>query len=176
MTLKLKLLTAAMVGLSFSSAAYSFTITGGIDVGGIDVFEADTTQSEIGNASQASETAWASEALGIDLTFEDKTEDVDFFVTLEDDGVIALALTSSPAYFLVKDAQDYVLFENQDSLDWGVFRLGDFFNEGKIEEGEPFSHVTEFNGGTISVPEPGTLALLGIGLLGTIVARRKRAL
>ena len=161
--------TSAITAFGLSAGASAYTITGGTDVGGLDGYLAQTTGMSSG---EATETAWASGIVGTTLTFAHKSDPADFFQTLEDPYVVAFELYSSPSYFLVKDARTHVLFKNEANMDWGVFNLLDYFGANKLEELQ-LSHLTEFNGGGTPVPEPGTLALFGLGLSGLIASRRK---
>lgn len=163
------MLFSALLAFSVSGSAFAYTIAGGTDVGGLDTFMAETTGMSSG---EATETAWASGIVGTQLTFAGKTDPASFQVTVEDAGVIAFQLFTAPTYFLVKDARKHVLFKNEQSMDWGVFNLLAYFGANKLEELE-LSHLTEFNGGTVTVPEPGTLGLLGLGILGLLTVRRK---
>ena len=48
---------------------------------------------------------------------------------------------------------------------------------GSCANGNPVAHVALYgmiSGSTPAVPEPGTLALLGLGLLGLVVAHRRK--
>ncbi|TDT40345.1 putative secreted protein with PEP-CTERM sorting signal [Halospina denitrificans] len=169
------LLTATLMVLGASGNAFAYTISGGTDVGGLDSFEAESTT--LPNSGSATETAWASSSTGTTLTFAGKTEGAGFSITNEDPNVVAFELFNAPSYFLVYDGNassesKHVLFKNESSMDWGVFNLLSYFDSSKLEEME-LSHLTEFNGSSVKVPEPGTLGLLSLGVLGLITGRRK---
>jgi hypothetical protein len=84
-------------------------------------------------------------------------------------------IVSAPAYLFVKDGnQDpsWYLF-NLTALSWNgtdTLNLSGFWPaQGAI------SHVSLFGGSSTSVPEPATLSLLGMGLLGFAAVQRRRA-
>jgi len=144
----------------------------GVDVGSIDTFiqEGDKT----GNPQ--SEEDWVNSILGSgSVTYTVKSEPVSYYST-DSNGVFAFALVSSPEYFLIKNSTRIALFQNLADLDWGVFDSGLLSSTMNIPgDNYTISHVTEFNGDSTKVPEPGVLGLLGIGLIGIVLGRRRMA-
>lgn len=152
-----------------SLPANAYTI-GTTDVGALDLAKGSIAKT--GPANPAWEESWAEGLLGFDITYTDKTEPVPFTVVDGETSIVAFNLYEMPNYFVVKDAKTFVLFENVASLDWGVLDLGAYFGTKKLDDLE-LSHVTEFDGGGVPVPEPGSVALLGLGLIGLRFARKR---
>jgi len=136
----------------------------------------------LGNSGDATEIGWVQSVLKdptlqIMAKYEDASmvwQQVDYQPTIY---AINFA-DSNVAYFLIKlgniapgskdtTIPDTFLFQNQASLEWGVINLA------TIAPGYEFdiykvSHVT-------AVPEPGTMLLLGVGLLGLGIASRRKS-
>ena len=160
-------------GISMPSWAI---MMGSTDVGDVDTFieEAAKVNGEV------AETNWVNSVLVPDwetsaVTFTIKTPDpldVNYFMT-DTTNVFAFELLSEPEYFLIKNATRMALFKNLEDVDWGVFDASLLSSEMNIPtSGYTISHVTELNG---SVPEPGVLGLLGIGMIGIVLGRRRMA-
>ena len=91
------------------------------------------------------------------------------------DNVFAFELQNEPDYYLIKNAKYMALFKNLEEIPWGVFDSGDLSGAMNLPGSEyTISHVTEFGGGK-GVPEPGVLGLLGIGMIGIALGRRRMA-
>lgn len=171
-----------IVGFSLAMAAqagaYQITTDQGVvDVGGLDILKGQLQQT--GNANPATEEAWAESILGVDLNFSNiKTETVNYYMTGAAN-IIAFALASDPGYYIVKNAKWFALFENTAASGWGVIDIGALSSGFNLKYGcngcaYTISHVTEFNSGQTSVPEPGSALLMLLGLVGLWVGRRQQ--
>jgi hypothetical protein len=169
----IKLTLALTLSIGAASTAWSYTITGGIDVGAADNFMQEAEKA--GNPTD--ELAWANIFLDPDVSYSDiKAEDVDYYVTTEDSSVFAFELSSAPGFYIIKNATRMALFENLDNYSWGVFDIGYLSSDMKLpdnDDGWTISHVTEFGDTPSNVSEPGSIALLGLGLLGLAAARKR---
>ena len=178
---KLGGLIAAVSLMAFAGSASAYSI---------DYLEASA---ELGNAGAATVETWAEREVGggVDLTF---SGDLPFVVVSNEPGSWYIDVApSTPGYFVLRfgtgsfpaGTADHYLFANIGELDklvWSdeqvsyltgcnpaaTLRRACNANPGRL------SHF-RMTSTTTSVPEPGTLALLGLGLLGVGLARRRHA-
>jgi hypothetical protein len=175
------LLAGAM--LMVATSAMALTINGGnTDVGVADTLLARTT---LANSSDATELAWIKTILGSSVDWEIKTTVTSGNWSQTDQtGTWAYDLGTDPHYFMIKTGNnkpykplgaDHFIFTNNNSLNWAVIDLDASFGEGAILANiGKISHVVELDGTNTPVPEPGTMMLLGIGMLGLAVYGKRR--
>ncbi|MBT0664297.1 PEP-CTERM sorting domain-containing protein [Geobacter pelophilus] len=186
--------------IAAASTASAYTINGGAtDVGGLDDLMAYTVLSD---SSTADENAWAAPIVlakdGVVVQFTKQTASSETaWKETNQAGIYAFQLTGANDYFLLKtgdlfvgkpsgqpaDAKQYehFLYRNNVQDSWAVIDLsaliGDnspttYLNSFNVNTGK-ISHVTTGEEST-PVPEPGTIVLLGAGLLGLAAYGRKR--
>ena len=152
-------------------------VIGSTEVGAEDTLIAQTS---LASSGEDVELAWVQTILSDPtVTFSGKTElggTGSEFIT---DGTLsAFNLVTDPSHFLLKlggggtaNTDTHFLYENLDDIGWAVFNLSDITTATLTR----ISHISEFDGGGNGVPEPSILGLLGIGLLGIALGRRRMA-
>jgi len=174
-------LALALVCMSSNSWAVLINV-----VGTLDTFLAST---DLVSSSSANEETWIEGVLGFDITYTQLGDDTsgesgNWEQVTDDDGDIgvdfvdhyAFLLGDDPtiSHFLIKTGylgngvDQWYLFENEVSLAWAYIDL--VTNDFDIMEIDKISHVGTSTG---TVPEPSTLVLLSLGLLGLWFNRRK---
>lgn len=174
--------------LLFTSPGWALNLLDATDVGSIDTFIASDN---LANYGEANELAWINDTLLAEGYFLSSN---DFFTSFNkydyqpdlyqvydggalQSGVYAFELQTDPAFFMVKwgdanGAYDGIaLWANLAEFNWGVMDLLDTPGLNILNIGA-FSHWGEA-GGSTSVPEPSTILLLGLGLVGLAGIGRK---
>ncbi len=184
----MNILKAVIMGAAglLSTGALAVPIT---EVGTYDELRASTTLNKSGDSAEKN---WMEQIVGEvnDFTKLDSASGSSWEAVTDTGGSTILGAYAfffgtdfTPDYFLVKvgdgkgtgTTDSHFLYENKNSDNWAFLKLSDFGDGVKLENVDVISHVASANG-TVTVPEPGTLALLGLGLAGIGLSRRRREL
>jgi hypothetical protein len=170
--------------LAFASAGWAVpaAVVGGVDP----LYVSPFNPALLPNSGDPMETTWIQWVLGADATLDFKTDNFGAgWETVDGTGLWAWQLPDAFEYFYIKigtgglppGTPDHYLFTNVDSTDWAVVdplaTFGPLATRNNFNMGR-FSHIGGV-GGTTEVPEPSSLLLLGIGMVGVVGFRKKFA-
>jgi hypothetical protein len=158
--------------LVFASSAFAYTLdVGGTDVGGVDTI---INQTKLDDSSEAVELAWVQSILGSSFTIV-KDETFEWLATAESENVWASLLDDATSYYYLKlgniGGDTHFLYSNAELLSYAVIDINAWGGTKNVNIGK-VSHIGSVGGNT-QVPEPMSLILLGLGLIGLAGIKRK---
>jgi hypothetical protein len=149
------------------------------DVGGMT--DSLISQTDLSKSGYATELDWINSVLGGGYTMDFKNDTPDgagWQKIVDTTGIYAYETTAEPEYFFVKtgaksgNPNQWFLFENIGSLDWAVINLEEMgFSEKNIDNIGKISHINGYSGSQ-PVPEPASLVLFVIGIVGLLGIKR----
>jgi len=192
--MKRYLLVTLVLGalLGFANPGWALFLSNGTDVGSLDP---PVAQGQAAGNTAADELAWINQALNLTGTpgaFTSYTK-YDYQPSLSmvftdlggnladlQENVWAFDLMGTPEYFVIKmgtgqgtsSTPTHFLYENNMEFGWGVVDITALLENGTVNDIYAFSHWGETGGAP--VPEPGTMLLLGSGLIGLAGFSRKK--
>lgn len=155
-----------------ASSAFAYTLdVVGTNVGDVDTIIAQTTLPDSGLAT---ELAWVQSILGSSVTIV-KDETFTWLATAESTNVWASLLDDATSYYFLKlgniGGNTHFLYSNAAELSYAVIDITAWGGTKVVNIGK-VSHIGSVGGNT-QVPEPISLILLGLGLIGLAGIKRK---